>query len=527
LKGLPLGCRHYEYSGLVERSEPGWYLRRGEEVRSWADCWKENITIIHQKYSERYSHPQVLRCSVVIASLCTLLSSLDSAVNIAFPAITAAFSLEVASIQWVVIGYVLTHASLLLGCGRLADLWGHGRLLTWGLLASAVAFVGCGLAPTFAWLIVARVGQGVAAALVSASAPALVTLSVPGVLRGRALGIFQMSAAAGYALGPLIGGYLVDEFGWRAVYLFRVLPALFLAWLAAVKLPPFREPREAQSFDLLGALTLAGSIAAFLLGISRSRSLGWTSPQVVILLLVSSMCFGGFLVTETRVRAPVVNLSLFRRPAFIIANLLTVLANCARFAIGLLMPYYVIDVLRYPATTGGSLMLAVAMMTTIVAPVTGRLSDRFGTARLSSLGLALEGLGLWMISGLDARADYLSLAAALGVVGLGLGVFEAPNMSFVMGAIPHTQQGVAGSISNMMRTLGIVFGATGASLLFDERRRFYSEQSYLQAPADFQGFVPAFQDVFRFAAGLCVLAFTLSLLRRREGAESKTAAKEN
>jgi MFS family permease len=244
-------------------------------------------------------------------------------------------------------------------------------------------------------------------------------------------------------------------------------------------------------------------------------------------LLVSAICFGGFLVTETRARALVVNLSLFRRPSFIIANLLTVLANCARFAIGLLMPYYVIDVLRYPATTGGSLMLAVAMMTTIAAPVTGRLSDRFGTARLSSLGLALEGLGLWMISRLDARADYLSLAVALGVVGLGLGVFEAPNMSFVMGAIPRTQQGVAGSINNMARTLGIVFGATGASLIFDERRRFYSEQRSPEVPADFQGFVPAFQEVFLFAAGLCVLAFGLSLLRRREGAESNAAAKEN
>jgi EmrB/QacA subfamily drug resistance transporter len=504
-------------------------LNVSDKGREVIGKWRRSVRepVVPKESTKLRSHSLLFQYSVVVANLSTLLSSLDSAVNIAFPAITAAFSLEVASIQWVVVGYVLTHASLLLGCGRLADLWGHGRLLTWGLLASAVAFVGCGLAPTFAWLVVARVGQGVAAALVSASAPALVTLAVPGELRGRALGIFQMSAAAGYALGPLIGGLLVDGFGWRAVYLFRLLPALFLAWLAAVKLPPFRERREAQCFDLLGALTLAGSIGGFLLGISRGRSLGWTSPHVVILLLVSAICFGGFLVTETRARAPVVNLSLFRRPSFIIANLLTVLANCARFAIGLLMPYYVIDVLRYPATTGGSLMLAVAMMTTIAAPVTGRLSDRFGTARLSSLGLALEGLGLWMISRLDARADYLSLAVALGVVGLGLGVFEAPNMSFVMGAIPRTQQGVAGSINNMARTLGIVFGATGASLIFDERRRFYSEQRSPEVPADFQGFVPAFQEVFLFAAGLCVLAFGLSLLRRREGAESNAAAKEN
>ncbi|HEX9788338.1 MAG TPA: MFS transporter [Candidatus Binatia bacterium] len=469
----------------------------------------------------------MLSYAVVVASLSALLGSLDSAVNIAFPAITEAFSLEVTSIQWVVVGYVLTHASLLLGCGRLADLSGHGRLLTCGLVASAVAFAGCGLAPTFAWLIAARVGQGVGAALVSGSAPALVTLAVPVEARGRALGIFQMSMAAGYAFGPLIGGMLVDGFGWRAVFLFRVLPALLLAWFAAVKLPAFSHRGESQQFDLLGALTLAGSIAGFLLALSRSRSLGWASSDGIFLLLISAACLAGFLVTESRVSAPVLNLSLFRRPPFVIANFLTVLANCARFAIGLLVPYYVIDVLRYPATIGGTLMLAPALMTTLAAPVTGRLSDRFGTAGLSSLGLALEGLGLWMVSRLDAQSDYVSVAVALGVVGLGLGVFEAPNMSFVMGAISRTQQGVAGSIANMMRTLGIVFGATGASMLFDERRQIYTEPPSFDGAANFHGFIPAFQDVFLFAAGLCVMAFVLSLFRRPEAPESKAADESN
>lgn len=480
---------------------------------------KGNLKIISNDPNERHARPPVFTSTIVLAGLSALLVSLDSAVNIAFPAITDAFSLEIASIQWVVVGYVLPHASLLLVCGRLADLWGHGRLLTWGLLCSVFAFLGCGLAPTFLWLIVARVGQGISAALVSGSAPALVTLAVPAEVRGRALGIFQMSMAAGYAIGPLVGGVLVDVFGWRAVYLFRVAPAILLAWLALVMLPPFQRARGTQRFDHVGALTLVGGLASFLLAISQSRALGWLSPQVIILMIVAALCFAGFFVTETRVSAPVVNLSLFRRPPFFIANLLTVLAQCARFAIGLLMPYYAIDVLRYPAATGGTLMLAVAMMTTLAAPAAGRLSDRFGTARLSTLGLAVEGLGLWMISRLDAQADYLSVALALGVVGLGLGVFEAPNMSYVMGAISRSQQGVAGSIANMMRTLGIVLGATGWSMLLDARRQIYSEPPSPQTSTDLQGFVPAFQDVFVVAAGLCIVAFVLSLFRKREAAE--------
>ncbi len=473
---------------------------------------------MRKQFIELQSRFPLFRYSVVVASLSTLLSSLDSAVNIAFPEITRVFALDVTSIQWVIVGYVLTHASLLLGCGRLGDLFGHGRLLTYGLIASALAFAACGLAPTFEWLVVSRVGQGVAAALVSGSAPALITLAVPAASRGRALGIFQMSAALGYAVGPLLGGALVDKFGWRAVYLFRIAPALLLAWLAALKLPADRDRPDGQRFDLMGAVTLAGSVAGLLLALSRSRSLGWASPQVIVLALLAAICFVGFIATEKRASAPVVDSSLFRRPAFVIANLLTVLANCARFAVGLLMPYYVIDILRYPAATGGSLLLAAALMTTLASPMAGRLSDRFGTARLSSLGLALEGLGLLMVSRLTAQADYLTVAVALGVVGLGLGVFEAPNMSFVMGAIPRTQQGVAGSIAHMMRTLGIVFSATGASLLFEERRRFYSMQLAPQVIDGFEAFVPAFQDVFLTAAALCFVAFVLSLFRRREAA---------
>lgn len=464
---------------------------------------------------------------MVVASLGALLTALDSSVNVAFPAISRAFSLEVASIQWVVVGYVLPHASLLLVCGRLSDLFGHGRLLICGLVASAFSFLGCGLAPTFTWLIAARVAQGFTAAMVSGSAPALVSLSVNPEARGRALGIFQMSMAAGYAIGPLIGGILVDVFGWRAVYLFRVVPAILLAWLALAKLPPFQGRPGAQRFDLVGAMTLAAGLASLLLAVSHSRASGWFSAEVVLLMLLAAVCLGGFLLTEARVSAPVLDLKLFRRPPFFIANTLTVLAQCARFSIGLLMPYYAIVVLQYPATTAGTLMFAVAIATTLAAPVSGGLSDRFGTAGLSSLGLAVEAVGLWLISRLGAEADYLSVAFALGVVGVGLGVFEAPNMSYVMGAISRTQQGIAGSIANMMRTLGIVLGATGWSMLFDTRRQTYSEQPSPQTSTDLQGFVPAFQDVFVVAAGLCIAAFVLSLFRKREADAITSADRED
>jgi EmrB/QacA subfamily drug resistance transporter len=457
---------------------------------------------------------------VVLASLSALLASLDSSVNIAFPAITAAFALDVTLIQWVVVSYVLTYASLLLGCGRLADLWGHGRVLTWGLAGSTLAFLSCGLAPTFAWLLAARTLQGVGVALVFAAAPALVTLAVPAETRGRALGIFQMSAAAGFALGPMLGGVLVDSFGWRAVYLFRALPALLLTLLAAGQPRIVHEHHDDQHFDLLGALTLAGSVAGFLLAVSRGRDLGWASPLVLVLLLVASMCFAGFVVTEARVDAPVVDLSLFRRPAFTIANLLNVLANCAMFAIWLLVPYYIVNALGYPAMAGGVLLMACPLATALAAPLAGTLSDRLGTSLLSTLGLGAEALGLWSISRLNGTSSSVSVALALALVGLGLGAFQTPNMSFVMGAIPRAQQGVAGSMSQMMRTLGVVLGVTGASMLFGSRRAVHAQRLHLSTVNDPQSFIPAFQDVFVVSAVVCVIAFGLSLLRKTESSRS-------
>jgi MFS family permease len=150
-----------------------------------------------------------------------------------------------------------------------------------------------------------------------AAAPALVTLAVSSDLRGRTLGLFQMGAAIGFALGPLLGGVLVDLSSWRAVYLFRFFPALFLI-LLAVRQPIFtvKHSVPASIFDLPGILTLAGSVSGLLLALNRSRDLGWTSPLVLLLLLGSGGCFGGFLAVETRVSTPLIDLSLFRRTAF-------------------------------------------------------------------------------------------------------------------------------------------------------------------------------------------------------------------
>ena len=194
------------------------------------------------------------------------------------------------------------------------------------------------------------------------------------------------------------------------------------------------------------------------------------------------------------------------------------------FAIWLLVPYYIVNALGYPATTGGLLLTAAPLATALAAPLAGKLADRLGTGVLSSVGLGLEALGLWSISQLDGNSSALTVTIVLGCVGLGLGMFQTPNMSFVMGAIPREQQGVAGGMSQIMRTLGVVLGVTSASMLFSSRRAVHAEQLYLPTADTLQSFIPAFQEVFMVSAVVCVAAFGLSLFRRKSSSRKNPSS---
>ena len=242
----------------------------------------------------------------VVACLGGALSSLDSAVNTAFPAIIDGFDVAVSSLQWVVVSYVLTYAVLLLPFGRLADRAGHRETLVLGCVVSAGALTGCALAPTFGVFLGGRILQGVGIALVLASAPALITLSVPEHRRARSLGLFQMSLAAGF-------GVVLALWDWPAVYLFRVPVALGIVALATMRPAGQASPEAAGSparSDLPGAVTLAVGLAAALLVASTGSQLGWASPSAVGLVLVAVGLLGVFVAVERRAPAPLVDLSL-------------------------------------------------------------------------------------------------------------------------------------------------------------------------------------------------------------------------
>jgi MFS family permease len=370
--------------------------------------------------------------------------SLDSIMNVAFPAIAVAFAAPPEQMRWVIICYVGTYALTAFVGGALADRVGHGRIFRAGLALSAGAFVAAGLAPSFGWLLVGRVLQGLGGGCVYGTAPGIVTLASSPADRGRALGFLGAAIGLGLSVGPLASGVLVDAVGWRAIFHVRVPLALLALGAALLALPPASAPRAPKlvaAADLLRAPVLAASALAFV-------------------------------------------------------------ANAGIFSIWLLAPFYLVAARGLDASAAGVLFMLTPLGTALAAPPAGRLADRLGPRGLIAAGLALEALGLGLLSRADAATPIALLAVALFGAGFGLGLFQVPNMAVVMAAFPSAQQGAAGGLAFLARTLGTVAGVAALAQLFGTRRLAIG----LGAAAA-EGFL---------AAALAVgLAAALAALRRR------------
>jgi MFS family permease len=384
---------------------------------------------------------------VLLAALGALLVSLDSAINIALPAMAAAFGVSAAAIRWVIICYVLTYALTAFGAGLLADRLGPRPVFAAGLWLCAASFVGYALAASYGSVLLLRVAQGVGSGMVYGTAPALVTLSLPPARHGRGLGAMSLGIGVGLGVGPVLGGLLVEASGWPAAFVFRA--PLFLA----VALLALRRVGRVQGAPL--------------------------APRR--------------LAVEDVLRLPVLR-----------AALLVFLSQYAQFAVWLLVPFFLVGTLGLSPSAGGAIFVLAPLATALAAPLGGALTDRVGPRRPLRAGLGLEAAGLLAIGGITDATPLLLVGACLALVGFGAGLFQVPNLTLMMAAFPPAQQGAAGGLAFLARTLGSALGVQVAASLFDAR-----------LPRE--GFLPAFHATFLAAGAVCVLATALALLPMRSG----------
>jgi MFS family permease len=366
-----------------------------------------------------------------------------------------------------------------------------------GLVWSAGAYLLCATATSFPALLFCRFLQGVGASLVLSCGVALATGLYGEERRARILGAYTMMFATGSALGPLLGGAMIEAWGWPAVFWFRAPIAITaLLLLRAMPVPPAGPARE--RFDLAGAFLLALGLAAALLALNQLPGLA-----ALPLALVAAAAFAGFVWHEGRAAAPILDLGVFRVPGFALLNLANVLTNLAGFAVWLLVPFYLARMTGLTLVGSGAVLGAAWAAAIAAAPLGGRLIGHVRPERLTQAGAALVGLGLLLAGFWDADTGPAVLVGALMVQGLGLGLFQVAYTEIVTAAIPRRNRGVAGSLSLMTRTVGTV-GATAVVMLV------------FQSLEPGAGFLGAFQSTLRIAAVLPFLtALALALPRRQ------------
>ena len=410
----------------------------------------------------------------------TFMSALDGSVaNTVLPVLLHAMHGTAASVEWVVTVYLLVSSALVLSAGRWGDLHGHKPMYLLGFAIFIGGSALCGLAPTIPILAAMRGVQALGASLLFASSPALVTLNFPARVRGQALGMQATLTYLGLSAGPILGGWLTTHFTWHAVFFVNV-PIGLLALGLSRRFIPNDVPRPTSAnFDVMGAVLFAVGLTALLIALNQGHAWGWASAGTVGLLLSAGLLLAGFVFWERHAQSPMLDFGLFRERSFSAAGVSALLSFVSLNGLLFLLPFYLIGGRGLSAASAGLVIGALPVSMALVAPASGFLSDRIGTAFPATTGMVLLALGTLLLSRVGPQTGLHQIAATLALCGLGVGVFLSPNNSALMGSAPREQQGIAAAIRATARNLGNVLGIGIVGAVFNSVLAHGSEHAAL------------------------------------------------
>ena len=386
------------------------------------------------------------------------LATIDgSIVNVSLPTMEKSFQTDFALVQWVVLAYLLTVTTLMLGIGRLADIYGKKPIYTTGFIVFTIGSALCGLAPSIFTLIGFRVLQAVGAAMVMALGMAIVTEAFPGSERGRALGISGTIVSVGIAIGPTLGGFIVQNLSWHWIFFVNLPIGVIGIYMVTRYVPNFRPP-GGQRFDFRGALALCACLLSLLVGLTLGQRVGFGAAIVLLLIGLFLVFLAVFISLELRIEQPMIDLRLFLNNLFSVSLTTGFIIFICLSGSLLLMPFYIQNVLGYDPQRTGLLMATVPVALGIIAPISGSLSDRFGSRPITVAGLVVLTAGFLAVSSLNAETTTFGYVLRFLPVGLGMGIFQSPNNSAIMGAAPRDRLGIASGMLAVTRTLGQTTG---------------------------------------------------------------------
>jgi len=452
---------------------------------------------------------------LVLASVSsgTFLATIDgSIVNIALPVLQRDLATSFAVVEWVALGYMLTVATLMLMVGRLSDIIGKKLLYMSGFVVFTIGSALCGFSQNIGALIAFRVFQGVGAVMLAALGTAIITEAFPPQERGMALGLSGLMVSIGLISGPAIGGMILGSASWQWIF-FVNLPIGVIGTIMVWRFVPQHRPSGREQFDFWGAFTLFVSLLSLLLGLTLGQQRGFTDMFVLLLLLVSVIALVMFYHIEKSSLQPMIDLRMFDNQLFSVNLITGFITFISAAGVILLMPYYLQNVLGYQPYQAGLLLAVFPLAMGLSAPFAGWMSDRWGTRRLTALGLfvlLLGYLGISTLSETTTMQNYILLFLPLGV---GMGIFQSPNNSAIMGSAAHNRLGIASGLLSLTRSIGQTIGLALMGAIWAAQVHYLYPQGGLieatQAPSQMQ--VLALQRTLSFVCLSIAFALALSL----------------
>jgi EmrB/QacA subfamily drug resistance transporter len=454
-----------------------------------------------------------LLAAVGLSSL--MVASQTSALNAILPFVARSFGVDLPTVQWVVLAYLIVSSGLLLAFGRLGDMIGQRRLFLIGFAIFIGGSLLSWLAPSLAWLIATRIIQAVGGGMITSSSSPLITKSLPQSHRGRSLSAQIVMVYFGLAAGPGLGGILADTLGWRWVFLVNVPLGLLAAAVTLAAVPKDETIIAKQPFDWAGALTFMVALTSlfFLMGSGKVRQ--WLPGGDAILFVVFLFAASAFVALELGRLEPMLDLKLFKSRFFSAATASAMINYIGYGTLAFMVPFYLVDGIGYGATSAGVLIMAMPVAMMIVAPVSGWLSDKVGPRIPASLGMVLLAGGIFMVSRLGATPSQTEIVARLMLAGAGLGLFSSANNSAIMGEVPMDRQGVANGVVSTARQLGMMLGVAATTAIFKARYPLYSALGEARAT------MAAVEDAFLVVSGIILLGALTSLVRGTEEARGE------
>ncbi len=399
--------------------------------------------------------------AAIVVCVGTFLGVMDNTItNIALPTLKDEFDRSLDDVIWVALSFIVVSTGLSLTMGRLGDLYGRKKLYAWGFVVFTIATFLSSISGSLEELVGTRVLQAIGSSMTIANGAAIITASFPPSKRGTGLGLIVSTVGAGAAAGPILGGLLIDLLDWRAIFWTRVpfgLLAALLAWRFLKDAPSHQRPK---GLDIPGAVLLFGMLACLTFGINRARDLGLTSTLVTVVIAAGLVFLVWFVIVERRSPSPVVDLGLFKGRGFSFGILAAILQFFGMSFTFYLVPTLLQDGRGFTATETALMMMPLSLMMLIMSPVSGRLSDRFGSRPLTTVGMVLVCLALFLLSRTTADTSPVDFAMRMMLLGIGTATFGSPNTSVIMSAVPPERLGTASASQTTARTFGNSFGTS-------------------------------------------------------------------